>query len=73
MMMSIEITVFSSVIHFFQVCSLTMLSVSRLHSIDDKIINVYGGICGMRLGRRNEILVENQPQCYFFHHNSHMT
>jgi hypothetical protein len=44
-----------------------------IHSIEAKMINVYGAISGMRIGRRNELLGENQPQCHFFHHISCMT
>jgi hypothetical protein len=33
-----------------------MLSVSRLHSIDDSMIKEYGAVGGMRIGREAEIL-----------------
>jgi hypothetical protein len=32
-----------------------------------------GAVGGMRIGRGNEILGENLPQCHFVHHKSHMT
>jgi hypothetical protein len=38
----------------FLVRYLTTLSVSRLHSIADRMINEYGGAGGMRIGMRNE-------------------
>jgi hypothetical protein len=31
-----------------------------------------GAVGGMRICRRNQVLGENQPQCYFVHHKSHM-
>jgi hypothetical protein len=46
------------------------MSVSRLYSIDDKMIN--GGVGGMRTGKGKK-LGENIPQCHFFHHKTNMT
>jgi hypothetical protein len=31
------------------------------------------GGCGMKIGRGNEVLEGNVPQCHFLHHKSHMT
>jgi hypothetical protein len=38
---------------FPQACYLTMLSVSRVYSIDERMINEYDAIGGMRIGSRN--------------------
>jgi hypothetical protein len=35
-----------------KVCYLTMLSVSRLYSVDDKMINEYEAVDGTGIGRR---------------------
>jgi hypothetical protein len=32
-----------------------------------------GAVGGMRIGRRNEALGENLPQCHFVHHKFHIT
>jgi hypothetical protein len=50
-----------------------MLSVLRLHSIDDRIINEYGAAGRVRIGRGNQVLGENLPQCHLIHPKSHMT
>jgi hypothetical protein len=49
-----------------------MLSVSRLLSIDDRMINEYGAVGGMRIGKETEVLEENLPQYHFFRHRFHM-
>jgi hypothetical protein len=43
-----------------------MLSVWKLYSVDDKMINECETFVGMRLGRGNP------PQCRFLRHKSHM-
>jgi hypothetical protein len=42
----------SNFIYFYAKC-LTTLSVQRIHSVDDRMINEYGAVCGMRIGRGN--------------------
>jgi hypothetical protein len=32
-----------------------------------------GTVGGMRIGKGNEVLLEDLPQCHFVHHKSHMT
>jgi hypothetical protein len=39
-----------------------VLSVSRLDSVDDKMINEYGAVGGMRIGRGKEVMEYNLPQ-----------
>jgi hypothetical protein len=38
------------------------MSVPRLYSVGDMMINEYGAVGGMRIGRGIEVLVENLPQ-----------
>jgi hypothetical protein len=40
------------------------LSVTRLYRADDRMINEYGAIGGMRTGRETEVLGENLLQCH---------
>jgi hypothetical protein len=50
-----------------------MLAVTILYSIDDRMINAYGAVGGMKTGRGNKVCGENQPQYDIVHHKSHMT
>jgi hypothetical protein len=50
-----------------------MLSVTIQYSINDRMINAYGAVGGMKTGRENKVCGENQPQYDVAHHNSHMT
>jgi hypothetical protein len=50
-----------------------MLSVSRLYSINYRVINEYVAVDGMRIDRGKPILGENLPQCHLVHNKSHMT
>jgi hypothetical protein len=57
-----------------QVVLLPLLSVLRLYSIDDRMINDYGTVGGRRIGKEKQsVFGENLSQCYFVHHKSHMT
>jgi hypothetical protein len=49
-----------------------MLAVTILYSVDDKMINAYGSVGGMKTGRET-VCGENQPQYDIVHHKSHMT
>jgi hypothetical protein len=40
---------------------------------DDDDDDECGAIGGMRIGRGNEVLGENLPQCHFVYHKSYMT
>jgi hypothetical protein len=44
-----------------------MLS-ATMYSVVDRMINEYGTIGGMRIGRGAEVLGENMLQCHFAHH-----
>jgi hypothetical protein len=48
-----------------------MASESGLYSVDDRVINEYGEVDGMRMA--GEILGENLLQCHIVDHKSHMT
>jgi hypothetical protein len=37
------------------------------------MIDERGAVGGMRIGKENELLRENLPQCHTVHHKSHMT
>jgi hypothetical protein len=37
------------------------------------MIDKYEAVGGIRIGRGNQILGGNLPQCHFVHHKSHMT
>jgi hypothetical protein len=52
---------------------LTTLSVSWLYSVGDRIINQYGAVGGMIIGRGNRVLGESPPAVTFVHHKSHIT
>jgi hypothetical protein len=41
-------------------------------SVEDRIINEYEGVGGIRMAREPEVLVENMSQCRFIHHKSHI-
>jgi hypothetical protein len=56
---------------FFKVCYLTTLSVAKLYSVDDRIINECGAVGGMRIGRGNGSTRRKLSQCHFLHHISH--
>jgi hypothetical protein len=45
-----------------------MLPVSRLYSVDIRMINEYGAVGVMPIGKGNEVLEGNLPQCLFFRH-----
>jgi hypothetical protein len=50
-----------------------MLSVSRVHNSDDRMINGYEVVDGVRIGMGNKCTQENLPQCYSVYHKPHMT
>jgi hypothetical protein len=50
-----------------------MLSVSRLHSADDRKINEYGAVGEMRIGGRNRSTRKNPPRFHFVHHKPQIT
>jgi hypothetical protein len=51
-----------------------MLSVSRLHSNDNRIINECGAFTEKKyFVGENEVLGEHTPQCHVVYHNSHLT
>jgi hypothetical protein len=49
------------------------LSVSRLYSINDRMINEYGTIVEWELAGDAEVLSENLHLYHFVHHKSDMT
>jgi hypothetical protein len=49
------------------------VTVSRLYSINDRMIKEYLAVDGMRIGRGTDVFVENLPQCHFVHHKSNVT
>jgi hypothetical protein len=51
---------------------LMMLSVSRLYSINDRMINDNGTVGGTRIGRETEVLEANLPQYHFLRQRFHM-
>jgi hypothetical protein len=48
-------------------------SVSRLYSVDDRVINKCEAPSGMRIGRENLSTRKNVAQCQFVLHKSHVT
>jgi hypothetical protein len=52
---------------------LTTLSVSRLYSVDDRMLNERELVAGMITGRGNKVLGENSTKFINFHQISHMT
>jgi hypothetical protein len=56
----------------FEVGCLTKASVSRLYSVDGRMINELEQLVELELAGETEVLGENAPQCYFIH-NFHMT
>jgi hypothetical protein len=50
-----------------------MLSVLGLCSDDDRVINKYGTVDGMRIGKGTEILGEKLTPSHCVYHKSHMT
>jgi hypothetical protein len=59
---------------FYEVCYLTILSVSRSYSADEMMVNEYKAFGGMTACRRNVVLGENVAPSQFcsFHQKSHM-
>jgi hypothetical protein len=49
------------------------LSLPRLHSTDDRMINKHGVAGGIKIGGETEALGENLHQCHFLHQTSHRT
>jgi hypothetical protein len=50
-------------VSLFEVCYLTTVTVSGLYGIDDKMINEYGIVGGMRIGRENRSKKVNLSPC----------
>jgi hypothetical protein len=68
--------VLSSGLYLVQVSTgyLIPLSVSWLHSVDDRIVNKCVRVGGVRTGKRiRSTRRKLSPQCHFVHHKFHMT
>jgi hypothetical protein len=50
-----------------------MSSVLRLYGIDDRMINDYGTVGGMRIEKGKAVFGESLSQFYFVLHKSHIT
>jgi hypothetical protein len=58
---------------YLKVGYLTTLSLSRLYSVDDMMIDKYGTVGIMRIGWENRITFRRPVPEPHFHHKSHMT
>jgi hypothetical protein len=42
----------------------------RIYSVHERMVNEYGAVGGIRMGRGTEKVGENLPKCHFVHHKS---
>jgi hypothetical protein len=48
-------------------------SSTTIPDIDDRMINEYGAVGGMKICGEREVPEKTQHQCHFFHHKSYVT
>jgi hypothetical protein len=60
------------ILFFFLLSYFTILSVLRLCSIDNRMINECGAVSGIKIYRKNWSMEKKPSQCHSVHHKSYM-